>query len=133
MCIVESKYFIKNGSSSFDCKAVTTDKIEAESIVTVQTAEVGKWCYVQFVVKNPDGSYTGYGSSQQIATLGTMTFISTVIPVVQGTYTLTEASFYTFNGSIWVFECTNNAYTGTICNTLTVSPCTPPLCTFNIL
>ncbi len=122
MCIIEAKHFNKNGTTNFDCKAVTTDKIEAESTVTIQAAEVGKWCYVQFVVKNPDGSYTGYGSSQQIATLGIMTFTSSsTIPLVQGTYTLTEATIYTYNGSIWVFGCTSDASTGGMCSTLTVT------------
>ena len=122
MAIIEMYgYVIKGSTVSNPCSATLGDKIEAETDVTFDTSEIGKWVKVSVGVTLPDGTGVPYTSNQyHVTSAGTQIFIINLTSFfnVGGLYKIGSVYVYDINtGStlgisftpMWCHELTLNA------------------------
>lgn len=95
MATIQAYYFIKNGSSNFDCKATLADSIGCEAVVTFSGSEIGKPYLFQWLID--DVPYTrrlNIYSRVQTATGTTVFTNASPLNLATKTYNLMHGYIY---------------------------------------
>lgn len=93
MCLIQAVIFNKNGSENFDCRALQSDNVEVDIVVTIDSAEVGKTLAGFVSVMYPDGIER---AKYVLLTPNSTGIFDFMIPIEvarfgTGTYRITEA------------------------------------------
>lgn len=136
MCIIQTNYFVKNGSSipGSSCGAYITDKIETDTIVTFDSSEVGKTVKVGVTLLYPDGvEREKWSSSFVVPSVGTYDFIILINVTGFGTGTYVIKGAETWNYIAGTLMCSGNL-SGGLCQNLTINPapCSTPVLNMTI-
>jgi uncharacterized membrane protein len=125
MCIIQAALFQKNGSVSFDRKAIITDKINVDTIVTFDVSENGIPVWLRVAIQTPDGGVRDFNTPTFNMGNGTQDIIVNIPISIYGTgiYKIIAVSIVDdYSGA---YRC--SAYsTSASYQSITVSGITPP-------
>lgn len=95
MATVQAFYFTKNNSANFDCRAVQSDGIRCEAVVTFSGAELGKRYWVNWIIRQPNGQDMGPYSEYMFAEPTTTFYmLNPLSNLMVGTYTILRVEIF---------------------------------------